>query len=128
MNIEFTVSDIIPSAPEVIFTAWLSSEEHSKMTGSPAKSSDKVGAEFSAWDGYIQGKNLELNPSTRIVQLWRTSEFEDSDPDSLLVITLEPEGKGTRITIKHSDLPSHSMQYKQGWIDAYFNPMKAYFG
>ena len=128
MNIEFTVSDIIPAAPEVIFTAWLSSEEHTRMTGNPATTSNKAGEEFSAWDEYIKGKNLELNPSTRIVQLWRTSEFEDSDPDSLLEITLEPEVKGTRITIKHSDLPSHGMQYKQGWIDAYFNPMKAYFG
>ena len=128
MNIEFTVSDVIPAAPEVIFSAWLTSDEHTKMTGSPANVSDKVGEEFSAWDGYIQGKNLELNPATRIVQLWRTSEFEDSDPDSLLEITLEPEGRGTRITINHSDLPDHGRQYKGGWIDAYFIPMKAHFG
>ena len=98
------------------------------MTGSPANVSDKVGEEFSAWDGYIQGKNLELNPFTRIVQLWRTSEFEDSDPDSLLEITLESERCGTRITISHSNLPNHGRQYKGGWIDAYFIPMKAHFG
>jgi hypothetical protein len=55
-------------------------------------------------------------------------EIEDSDEDSLLEILLKPEGKGTRITIRHSDLPDHGMQYKQGWIDAYFMPMKEYFG
>ncbi len=36
--------------------------------------------------------------------------------------------EGTLITIRHSKLPAHGMQYQQGWIDAYFAPMKSYFG
>lgn len=97
------------------------------MTGSLARTSAVVGEAFEAWDGYIQGKNLELEPSTRILQLWRTSEFEDSDKDSLLEILFESEVNGTMVTIRHSGLPDHGMQYQQGWIDAYFNPMKEYF-
>ena len=97
------------------------------MTGSLARTSAVVGEAFEAWDGYIQGKNLELEPSTRILQLWRTSEFEDSDKDSLLEILFESEANGTMVTIRHSGLPDHGMQYQQGWIDAYFNPMKEYF-
>lgn len=38
-----------------------------------------VGEAFEAWDGDIQGKNIELDPPKRILQLWRTSEFEDDD-------------------------------------------------
>ena len=98
------------------------------MTGSPAKASNKVGDDFEAWDGYIQGKNLELESPMRILQQWRTTEFEDSEENSLLEILLEPEGKGTEVTIRHSNLPDHGMQYQQGWIDAYFIPMKEYFG
>ena len=128
MSVEFDVSELIPATPEDIYDAWLSTDRHSSMTGSPAKVSNSVGGGFAAWDGYIQGKNLELIPTSRIVQEWRTTEFEDSDEDSLLEIVLESQEEGTLVTIRHSKLPDHGMQYKQGWIDAYFVPMKAYFG
>ena len=128
MGIEFVVSEIIPASPEKVYHAWLSSEEHSMMTGSPARVSDTVGETFEAWDGYIQGKNLALESPHRILQAWRTNEFDISDQDSLLEILFVPEGAGTRVTIRHTDLPEHGMQYQQGWIDAYFVPMLAYFG
>ncbi len=127
MGVEFRVSKLIPAAPETIYQAWLSPDLHTKMTGGKAVVSDQVGDEFSAWDGYIKGKNLELQPSLRILQAWRTTEFLDQDPDSLLEITFISEGIGTRVTIRHSDLPEHGMQYQQGWVDSYFNPMIEYF-
>jgi len=127
MSIKFEVSDVIPASPEIVYHAWLNSEEHAEMTGASAQVSDKVGESFEAWDGYIQGKNLELEPLKRILQLWRTSEFEDSEKDSTLEILFKPEGSGTRVTVRHSDLPPHGMQYQQGWIDSYFIPMKEYF-
>ena len=128
MSIEFEISDEIPASSEVIYDAWLNSEEHSRMTGGLAKVSANVGGTFEAWDGYIQGKNLELESPKRILQLWRTTEFIDTEKDSRLEILLDPVSGGTRITIRHSALPEHGMQYRQGWIDAYFLPMKAYFG
>ncbi len=127
MSIEFEVSELIPAIPEMVYAAWLNSKEHSLMTGSPARVSAKVGEPFEAWDGYIQGKNLELDPPNRILQLWRTSEFESSEEDSLLEVLFVPEGHGTRVTIRHSNLPAHGMQYQQGWIDSYFVPMLDYF-
>lgn len=128
MPIEFEVSELIPASPEAIFGAWLDSRLHSEMTGGEAKVSGVVGDPFNAWDGYITGKNLELDAPRRILQHWRTSQFEDADEDSLLELLFEAEGNGTRVTIRHSNLPDHGMRYHQGWIDAYFNPMKAYFG
>ena len=128
MPIKFEVSDVIPASPDAVYAAWLNSDEHSKMTGSPAVVSANVGGKFEAWDGYIQGTNLDLEAPRRILQLWRTSEFAESDEDSRLEILFVAEEGGTKVTIKHSELPSHGMQYHQGWIDAYFNPMKEYFG
>ena len=127
MSVEFEVSYVIPASPLEIYEAWLDSDQHTQMTGGRAQVSAKAGESFEAWDGYIRGKNLKLEPGKRILQLWRTSEFEDSDEDSVLEIRLEPEQNGTRITIRHSGLPEHGMQYRQGWADAYFLPMKAYF-
>jgi len=127
MAIEFVVSAVIPATPQEVYRAWLSSDGHGGMTGSPAKVSDKEGGEFEAWDGYIHGKNLELVPSRRIVQSWRTSEFSQDEPDSRIEITLEPAGKQTKLTLKHTGLPPHGGQYEDGWVESYFEPMKEYF-
>ena len=127
MAIEFDISQEFPVSPELIYHAWLNSDEHASMTGGAATVSDVVGDSFEAWDGYIQGKNLALEPSKRILQSWRTTEFDESDEDSLLEILLQSQDDGTLLTIRHSKLPDHGMQYRQGWIDSYFIPMLSYF-
>jgi activator of HSP90 ATPase len=123
----FTVSEWFPASPEEVYQAWLDSKNHAQMTGSPARMSSKVGEEFEAWDGYIFGKNLELEPGKRILQTWRTTEFDPSEQDSLVEIVFEPVVNGTKVTIHHSNLPAHGSQYQQGWVDFYFQPMKVYF-
>jgi activator of HSP90 ATPase len=128
MGLNFTVTTLFSATPEELYQAWLDSKMHTDMTGGKAEVSDQVGEGFSAWDGYISGKNLELEHPTRILQAWRTSEFSDVDPDSLLEIRFDQEDDQTRLTINHSVLPEHGMQYKQGWIDSYFTPMKDFFG
>ena len=77
MPYTFTLTTTIPASPEEIYQAWLDSLAHSEMTGGAANMSEQIGAEVSAWDGYISGRNLELVPGERIVQSWRTSEFAD---------------------------------------------------
>ena len=128
MSVKFTVSELIPAAPEEIFEAWLDSGYHSRMTGSTAEISREAGGTFRAWDGYISGENLILDFPRRIVQSWRTTDFSAADPDSRVEISLEEESGGTRLTIHHSHLPEDGDKYQQGWKDAYFIPMKNYFG
>jgi activator of HSP90 ATPase len=127
MAIEFEVSALIPASPEVVYEAWLDSEGHAKMTGGEAKVSSEVGGEFEAWDGYIQGRNLELEYGKRIVQSWRTAEFADDEADSRIEIIFDREGDETKVTLRHTNLPPHGEQYEQGWVDSYFVPMKEYF-
>lgn len=127
MTIEFTVSTMIKAKPDHIYAAWMSSAGHTHMTGSAASINDEVGAEFTAWDGYIQGKNLELIKNKKIVQSWRTVEFAPDEEDSILEIILEPVGEQTRLTLHHSNLPPHGSQYEQGWEESYFQPMREYF-
>jgi activator of HSP90 ATPase len=125
--IEFVVNALIPARSGEVYDAWLNSEGHSAMTGSPASISPVVGAEFTAWDGYIHGRNLELVPGRRIIQAWRTTEFKEDEPDSRIEITLEPIGEQTKLTLRHSHLPAHGKKYQQGWFEAYFMPMEKYF-
>ncbi|HME50937.1 MAG TPA: SRPBCC family protein [Candidatus Lokiarchaeia archaeon] len=123
------LSDIIPATPKEIYEAWLDSKKHSAMTDNTAASIDpEIGGKFTTGDGYIEGTFVELEPNHRIVQKWRTTDFSEDDPDSDLEITLEETEGGTTLTLVQSNLPEDQVDaYHQGWIDFYFEPMKAYF-
>jgi len=125
----FTLTTTIPASPKEIFEAWLTSEGHSQMTGSKAEVQEGADGEFTAWDGYISGRTLKKEPHHRIVQAWRTSEFPDNNPDSRVEITLDEVHEGTKITLIHKQIPDgQGDNYKQGWEEFYFTPMRAYFG
>ena len=124
---EFTLKILINTSPEKIYSTWLNSEGHSKMTGGAASISDRVGDKFTAWDGYIEGTNLELEPNERIIQSWRTSDFEETEEDSLIEILLKEAEGQTELTLVHTNLPEHGEQYKIGWDNHYFQPMNEYF-
>ena len=126
-GLTFSISEVFSTTPEILFDAWLDSDSHSSMTGSKSQVSNREGEEFSAWDGYIRGRNLELHRPFRILQSWSTADFEDSETNSVLEILFSKEEDGTRVTIRHSELPEHGTQYRQGWVEAYFDPMKLYF-
>ena len=113
---------------ERIYKAWLDSTEHGDFTGSPAEIDPKIGGSFSAWDGYIEGVTLELAPYHRILQSWRADDFPPEASDSRLEVLLEVVPEGTRLTLVHSNIPDgQAAEFKQGWEDFYFTPMKAYF-
>ncbi|MDA1188296.1 MAG: SRPBCC domain-containing protein [Chloroflexi bacterium] len=124
----FEVSEVIPATPQKIYEAWLDGEKHGLMTGGGATGKPLVGGKFTAWDGYITGENLELEPNRHIVQAWRTSEFSSEHPHSRLEVLLQEVKAGTRVTLRHSEIPDgRGESYKQGWTEHYFDPMKRYF-
>ena len=128
MSYDFELVCELPASPQAVYEAWLSSAGHSAMTGAKAKASKAIGAAYSAWDGYIVGRTLELDPNRRIVQSWRTSEFAADDPDSTVTIVLTPLGAGTRLELKHAGVPNGQTTYENGgWRDFYFEPMQAHF-
>jgi activator of HSP90 ATPase len=125
---QFTVQKTINAPAKIIYSAWLNSVEHSKMTGGKAKTTDKLNSKFTAWDGYITGKNVELIPNSYIKQVWRTSEFAKNQPDSILELKfIKISSKKTKVILKHSKLEDIDIHYKKGWGTHYFTPMKEYF-
>lgn len=128
MAYTFTLSDVIPATPEAIYSAWLDSRGHSAMTGDKATASTEVGGAFTAWDGYISGRNVQLVPNARIVQTWRTTAFTHEQQYSTVTVLLTPVPGGTRVTLTHANVPDDHQGYENGgWHDHYFTPMKAYF-
>jgi activator of HSP90 ATPase len=113
---------------EKIYSAWLDSQAHSAMTGSPAEVDPAEGGKFSAWDGYIQGETLAAEPFQRILQAWRTTEFPENSPDSRLEVLIEEQDDGVQVTLIHSEIPEgQGEDYRQGWVEYYFEPMQRYF-
>jgi activator of HSP90 ATPase len=127
---KFKLTATIPGTPKRIYDAWLNGKEHAAFTGGgKATASAKVKGKFTAWDGYISGTNINLKEGRKIVQAWRTTEFPDDAFDSILEINLAPKAGGkTTLTLTQTNIPKgQGKNYKQGWKDCYFDPMKKYF-
>lgn len=128
MSESIHVSTTLPASPQAVYQAWVDSQAHAAFTGSSAQIDPQVGGKFTAWDDYIQGSTLELEPYRRIRQAWRTTEFPEGSPDSDLEILLESVPEGTLITLVHTNIPDgQGEEYRQGWFDYYFQPMQEYF-
>jgi uncharacterized protein YndB with AHSA1/START domain len=117
----------LPVPPAELYRAWLDGEAHGRFTGSTAKVEPTVGGHFSAWDGYIHGSTLELEPDRRIVQSWRTAEFPEGSSDSRIELRLEPVEEGTQLTLIHTEIPEgQADMYRKGWDEFYVIPMGNY--
>ena len=118
---------LIPATPEEVYDALIDEKKHAEFTGAKAKIDPKVGGKFTAWDGYIFGKNIELVKGKKIVQEWETTEWPDYPP-SKAEFVLRKKGDGTELTMIHSKVPAEQAEeYKKGWTDFYWKPIKKYF-
>jgi len=125
-TIEQTV--FFKATPEEVYDALLDARKHSEFTGSPATTSARTGATFTAWEGYIRGKNLDLVKGKKIVQEWKTTEWPDGYPVSRLELTLTAKKGGTELKMVHSKVPAEQVaSYTSGWKSSYWNPLKEYF-
>lgn len=119
---------VIRAPPEEVYEAYLDPKKHAEFTGSPAAGTPKVGGKFTAWDGYISGKYVELEKGKRIVHEWRTTEWPPGYPPSVVELTFKPKGKGTELTMVHSKAPAEQAEsYASGWMEWYWEPLKRHF-
>jgi activator of HSP90 ATPase len=119
---------VIPATPDEVYEAFMDAKKHSAFTGSKATCNPKIGGKFTAWDGYISGKNLELEKGKKIVQEWITTEWPKGYPPSRFELTFKKVKDGTEISMVYSDVPAEQADdIEQGWIDFYWKPLKEYF-
>lgn len=116
------------TTPSAVYNDWLYSKSHSKMTGGEAEIIPVIGSRFSAWNGYIKGQITALIPNKKISLQWRTTEFLDTDEDSILEIQLEAVKGGTQLKLVHTNIPTgQGPKYEVGWQEYYFKPMKHFY-
>ena len=129
MSNGFKLSTVVPAQPHAVYRAWLDPRRHAAFTGGGVATSEpRPGGAFTAWEGYIQGTYLVLEPGERIVHAWRTTDFPAGAPDSRVEVLFEAARGGTRLTVVHAQIPSgQEGDYQAGWSAFYFRPMKKYF-
>jgi len=119
---------VIAATPDEVYDAYMDAKKHAAFTGSKATCDPKIGGKFTAWDGYISGKNLELEKGKKIVQEWITTDWLEGYTPSKLELTLSKIKGGTELSMVHSNVPEEQAEdIKQGWVDFYWAPMKKYF-
>lgn len=112
------------ATPHQVYEALMDSVKHSEFTGGEAKISRKVGGKFTAYDGYAEGKNLELIPDEKIVQTWRAGDWPEGHY-SEITFELTKAKTGTRLIFTQTGVPAEFYDdIAQGWIDWYWTPMK----
>src|SRR4030067_2531772 len=114
---------IIPTSPDALYEAFMDAKIHSAFTGSKATCDPKIGGKFTAWDGYISGRNLELEKGKKIVQEWITTEWPQDYPPSKLELTFNQVDGNTEIIMVHSNVPAdQANELLEGGTAFYWKP------
>jgi uncharacterized protein YndB with AHSA1/START domain len=120
-------SVVLPASPARLYAMYLNPAAHGAFTGGKAKISARPGSAFSAFDGTLTGRILQVVPNKLIVQSWRASHWKKSDLDSTLIFTFWPDAKGGRIHLVHVNVADHDYEgVKEGWHIYYWKPWRDY--
>ena len=121
--------------PILVYAMWLDQAQHGMITEAFAKINGVIGGQYELWNGVVRGKFLQLEKPKKIVQTWRTVEFDDvpsttkTTPSSLLTLNLQKRKFGTRLVVTHERIPAILVeQFEFAWKEFYFPRMRYYFG
>jgi uncharacterized protein YndB with AHSA1/START domain len=82
-----------------------------------------LGSAFTLFGGYVTGRQIELVPAERIVQVWRAASWEPG-AFSLVRFVLRDDGTHTRLVFDHRGFPGDQAEHlANGWHLNYWDPM-----
>jgi activator of HSP90 ATPase len=94
-----------------------------KTGAAPVTVSREAGGAFSAFGGYITGRQVELVPNERIVQVWRAGSW-DAGSYSIAKFVLVEQGAETKIKFDHTGFPKGQAEHlAEGWRVNYWEPL-----
>ena len=112
------------ASPQEVWELLMDSKKHAGFTGAEAKISREVGGKFTAYDGWIEGENLELVPGKRIVQKWRGRDWPEGH-FSTATFELKKTKEGTELVFTQTGVPDKEAGHiSQGWKEQYWGKMK----
>lgn len=107
---------------EGVWEALVNPGEIDAWGGGPAIMDDKVGTEFSLWNGDIHGKNIEVKQYELLKQEWVSGDWPEP---SIVTFVLKPDGNGTKIELVHENIPDkEAKEIEDGWKKYYLGEIK----
>ncbi|MGC1618747.1 MAG: SRPBCC domain-containing protein [Candidatus Acidiferrum sp.] len=118
------VYDALTEAKQFNRVVQLSAAMQSKsISDKPVEISREVGGAFSAFGGYVTGRQIELVPGRRIVQAWRAGSWAPG-AYSIARFELSPQGTGTKLEFEHAGFPQGDAEHLlAGWKGNYWEPL-----
>lgn len=119
---------LFPTDALDFYKCIMDSRIHSSFTGDETVIEDKEGTSFSAFGGYITGKNIVLERGKKIIQTWRAEEEGwPADHFSEVVFILKNVDGGCELDFFHTAIPEHkAAAIENGWTEYYWNPLRIY--
>ena len=109
----------IEAPPSVVFDYFTKPEALASWMGDRAILDPRPGGNFIVFfeERVVEGKYVTLESPRRLVISWGRAGSRSLPPESsILEVTLEIEGTGTRVDIVHSGLPeSEAQRHAEGW-------------
>ena len=112
--------------PQRLYEALLDSKQFTAFSGRPAEIVATVGGAFSLFGGHIVGRNVELVPNQRIVQVWRVVDWP-AGAYSIVKFEFKVEGATTHLVFDHTGFPEGLRDHlAAGWESNYWALLKKY--
>jgi activator of HSP90 ATPase len=119
---------MIPASPEQVYAMLADADALSGLSGLSGKAGRSAGEEFSAFDGNVTGRQIEMVPGTRIVQAWRFPRFQEG-VYTIVHFTLTAAEGGTLLTLDQYGEPEDWHDHiTTNWPTFYLTPLTDHFG
>src|ERR1700752_4163998 len=118
MRTVISQSVILPAPAASLFAMYTDPAKHAVITGAPVAISVEPSSPFQAFNGALTGATLQIIPQRLVIQSWRSTKFNDGDPDSTLILAFTPEGTNGRIDLVHLDVSTCQLITIRAWLRA----------
>jgi uncharacterized protein YndB with AHSA1/START domain len=116
---EVVVERFIDAPRETVFSFFEDPQRWLRWQGVSAVLEPRAGGVFRMnvrGDGFASGRFLEVRPPERVVFTWGWEASEGIPPGSTTVeVNLHAEGSGTRVVLRHRDLPTAESAHEHTW-------------
>jgi activator of HSP90 ATPase len=127
---------IFKAARSKVFEALMNSHQFDAITrlsdaatlltaanAKPTAISQEVGGSFTLFGGYVTGRNVEIVPDERLVQVWRAGSWPQGC-HSIVRFVLTANDTETRLALDHRGFPDgQGVHLAPGWHSHYWEPM-----
>lgn len=113
------------ASPKTIYQFIADSKNVTSLTGETAIISKRIGGTFSTMSGKVSGIIVDLEPSKRIVQAWRRSDFPEGIFSMATFTFKETTEGGTELKLTHRGVPKELIpDIEEGWRQNYWEMIR----